>query len=1512
MAKKKPDPSQKRVLVARRSDDLDFLIGLGSSAGILSSAPADDIGIDIDDEDGDSGPLGEGGIDIAALIREAKASKVPRDLKFDDSSLPEAPNFYQWAASPDYLGYSPFLEQILIGLRLFAEYCPVCSDTEWMQIENHEPQEGVPGLLKHVVMLEHGVCPKCSGRRSDFIRTKKLKFYNELAVCAGQRCVTGNTLINTDGGLRRVGDLIGQSGEIVDEARIAVSGLNVVIDGKPCKVTHMVRQAKGEQLVRARLSNGIELEGTESHGIEGWGASYRPLGGASASPVVVQRDTLMHGIDLDAGALVRAVAPRAVCPTRSADIVKGIARVIASMSKDASGPVREFMGDSVFTDVAYRLTRGCFQNNVMTKVPDFLLSGGRALASEFAYSLDLKEGQRTTLKSVTPDVALDMQTLLVAVGLPVMREGTDLWLDRTAYDDFSALVPDVQRVCPEFNPCGWSRTELRFALQDIDHNHPLYYLRRLVYNGCSVFNAVTEITEPQHTWTFEVPCGQRYVVNGLMSENSGKSIVVALLSTYITHRVLKMQKPTRFYNVGDNQILQGTFVALTQAQAKDTLWEPYYGFLLSAPWFQRYHTLIRRYEALYGVDVMKIRDTFVLYRHRNLLVYPAGPDKRTLRGRCLVGNTLVNTGAGFLQFDEMISRRGQHRVEDMHIDSHRGRRAVSHTYSAMSKTLKAVTKNGFHVEGTPEHPMLVLTKDLRYVWRRLDKLQVGDFIVSRTRNNEPTFGTSDVTMDEATLIGYLVANGHRREISSDDPEVVARLCDVFRRMTGYIPTLIPGTVGVRADTHNLSTNWERQGLWDRIERIGYNATSAKDKEIPLEVRKAPQHVLHEFLEAYFECDSGINGGCRRVNAPSEIEVTSASKRLVEQLHVVLLHAYGILGRVAERVQYDKLNRMTGAFDAPRHSWTITITGGDAQRFLDTFKRAKVQKYRDRIRDVKAGYGSDRRNVPFVRKFIHDLYEESRLKDGSGKKLRQFVGADGVPFRSTGRPACVSMIRNRHTVTEGTSTPEFFVYDDAWDKFLPDIERICPERAARLRKLLTLGAHYEEVVSVEQCEGKKRVYDVCVPQGHAFTANGLTSHNTRVFYSIDEIGWFDNDASKNKIKTGANEVNIALERSCLTCRLVEGPLIEEGNDKAFTAYAMNVSSPSDYRDKICELLRQSQTSEKILGIHAPSWKMNPGITKASLAEEYRKNPVAAARDYGASPPVSANPFITPVVVDESMREKGRNEIVYSQQTDRRASGSVVERTSYGMISKIAPCARPSVLAIDAGETNNSFAFTCSSKDSNGRARIDIVGEIMASQTSPINFTLVFDHIILPIIRARNVKILLADRWQSNKILSDALALCDKLMQAKKYSLKYADMCDVRNMLQGGQLTFPRSTYVKSVTDILQQDLSDYPACFAGKPVEHFMYQLVTIQDARQQVVKGVGVTDDIWRSAALSVWGITNPEYALFLADDQAAKPANMDPSRLGVMGSFGAAGGRKGGASSGVVGNFAGVYKSRK
>ena len=116
-------------------------------------------------------------------------------------------------------------------------------------------------------------------------------------------------------------------------------------------------------------------------------------------------------------------------------------------------------------------------------------------------------------------------------------------------------------------------------------------------------------------------------------QRSGKSAVVAMLAAYITHRMLKLQKPNEVYGLLPSNTLHGTFVALTYAQAKDTLWDPFYGNILGSPWFQDYHAMLDDYHSRTGEELYKLNDTFVMYRHRRLLMYPAGPDKRTLRGR---------------------------------------------------------------------------------------------------------------------------------------------------------------------------------------------------------------------------------------------------------------------------------------------------------------------------------------------------------------------------------------------------------------------------------------------------------------------------------------------------------------------------------------------------------------------------------------------------------------------------------------------------------------------------------------------------------------------------------------------------------------------------------------------------------------------------------------------------------------------------------------------------------------
>lgn len=93
----------------------------------------------------------------------------------------------------------------------------------------------------------------------------------------------------------------------------------------------------------------------------------------------------------------------------------------------------------------------------------------------------------------------------------------------------------------------------------------------------------------------------------------------------------------------------------------------------------------------------------------------------------------------------------------------------------------------------------------------------------------------------------------------------------------------------------------------------------------------------------------------------------------------------------------------------------------------------------------------------------------------------------------------------------------------------------------------------------------------------------------------------------------------------------------------------------------------------------------------------------------------------------------------------------------------------------------------------------------------------------------------------------------------------------------------------------------------------MYQCVTIQDSRNQVLKGQGLTDDLWRATALSVYGLNNPDWAPFLVPRKNTN-MNRDPSRLMVMGAGQrtAGGGSSVAMKSGEVGNFACVAGSRR
>ena len=254
-------------------------------------------------------------------------------------------------------------------------------------------------------------------------------------------------------------------------------------------------------------------------------------------------------------------------------------------------------------------------------------------------------------------------------------------------------------------------------------------------------------------------------------------------------------------------------------------------------------------------------------------------------GKCLVGSTLVNTNGGFLHFKEFIKEDDFTKVKNMMISTVDGSSKVSHTFKSKSKTVKISTCHGFELEGTPEHPVLVLNESLDYVWRRLDALTTEDWIVTKSAKHNCLFGTDNsVSLSMATIMGYLTANGSKSTLSSGDARVIKRFSKAVKQETGKPVSITPGK-GDRVDAIRIPGN-SKGAFWNSVLLpLGYTGGKSKDKSIPKSIRQAPQAILHEYLESYFECDSGSES--------ASICLTSASKKLINQLQVILLHAYNI-------------------------------------------------------------------------------------------------------------------------------------------------------------------------------------------------------------------------------------------------------------------------------------------------------------------------------------------------------------------------------------------------------------------------------------------------------------------------------------------------------------------------------------------------------------------------------------------------------------------------------------------
>ena len=354
--------------------------------------------------------------------------------------------------------------------------------------------------------------------------------------------------------------------------------------------------------------------------------------------------------------------------------------------------------------------------------------------------------------------------------------------------------------------------------------------------------------------------------------------------------------------------------------------------------------------------------------------------------------------------------------------------------------------------------------------------------------------------------------------------------------------------------------------------------------------------------------------------------------------------------------------------------------------------------------------------------------------------------------------------------------------------------------------------------------------------------------TRWISVIDEIGWFPHgDDNDERERASANEVYVSLDRSLKTVRKSTMKLLKEGYDNIPLAYGCGISSPSSYNDKIMELVRNFKGSKEVLVHQAPTWEMNPLFTKDDFAKEYQDDPIKAERDFGANPPMAENAWISDV---KSLDHLLVNRWVIDYQYDHFTNRSGVDMV-FGKLrsTKAPPTCPPTVLTIDAGYSNNSFALAITANDGRG-ANVLAVAEIAPKKgITVINYTRTVKQLLYPLIKAFNVQAVGADRWNSLKLLQDIEEDCH--VQTFQYSLKPTDFDLVYDYLMED---LPAIKLPRPEMDLGQIFVtSDYPHGFKYKPNSHLYHQFSTVNvDGRGSVEKGNGYTDDILRAVALGI------------------------------------------------------------
>lgn len=403
---------------------------------------------------------------------------------------------------------------------------------------------------------------------------------------------------------------------------------------------------------------------------------------------------------------------------------------------------------------------------------------------------------------------------------------------------------------------------------------------------------------------------------------------------------------------------------------------------------------------------------------------------------------------------------------------------IAFYYAGMKPTLRVRTRNGYEIEGSLIHPVMVRRASGEDFVRTPD-LRVGDFLcIERFDSSFPTeepalqvptpsdirtviFDVPDrMNPDLARLLGYIIAEGwvkHGRffTISQDpnyNPEVNSDIVSLARSQLSY---LLDGSEKDKV----VSSKFLRTYL----EWMGVDYTLSADKCIPPVIMQSTRDSVIGFIQAYVDAEGSV--------CDSGLEVSSASERLLREVQILLLR----LGIVSSR----RPKKVSGR---DHTYWRLQITGDNLRRYRDVIGMISSRKAQALNVLCERDANTNTDITPHAKDMVEALRNEIFIRAGGQGKGGGLIKRFGNSFVHT-----LTHIRQERR--------------NPSERFLRQMLSIAEAVGAQnTSAFVDMKAHverryfYDPIESIT--EGFCEVMDIEVGDPrHTFIGNGVVNHNT---------------------------------------------------------------------------------------------------------------------------------------------------------------------------------------------------------------------------------------------------------------------------------------------------------------------------------------------------------------------------------------------------------------------------------